>query len=73
MAPTAPLLARWRRSERDAPIKLSMKSVGREGRVQIGVGFVEYLSQLKLMNACEVFITKHTGKCHVSILYILYQ
>ena len=34
---------------------------------------VEYLSQLKLMNACEVFITKHTGKCHVSIMYILYQ
>ena len=43
MAPKAPPLARWRRSERDAPIKLSTKSVGREGRVQIliGVGFGE--------------------------------
>ena len=39
MAPKAPPLARW--AERDGPIKLSMKNVGREGRVQFEGGFGE--------------------------------
>ena len=41
MAPQAPPFRRWRRPERDGPTKLSMKSVGREGRVQFEGGFGE--------------------------------
>ena len=29
------------------------------------------VEHLKLMNVCEAFISKHTGKCHVSILYFV--